>query len=81
MGVTQESFLSPLDSTQIKEHIAEHLEQLALRSVYGDESTEDDENDETMPQSASDNMFERGYKMRFLQAFANEQIANLGQTP
>ena len=42
---------------------------------------EDDENDEIMSQSASDNMFERGYKVRFLQAFADEQIVNLGQTP
>ncbi|KAK2732801.1 hypothetical protein CKAH01_08622 [Colletotrichum kahawae] len=72
---------SPLDSTQIKEHIAEHLEQLALRSVYRDESTEDDESDELMSQSASDNMSERGYKLRFLQAFADEQITNLGQIP
>ncbi|KAI8279184.1 hypothetical protein K4K60_005731 [Colletotrichum sp. SAR11_57] len=69
------------ESTQIKEHIAEHLEQLALRFVCGDESTEDDENDEIMSQSASDNMSERGYKVRFLQAFADEQIVNLGQTP
>ncbi|KAF4811797.1 hypothetical protein CGCSCA5_v009694 [Colletotrichum siamense] len=34
-----------------------------------------------MSQSASDNMFERGYKVRFLQAYADEQIVNLGQTP
>ncbi|KAF6820121.1 hypothetical protein CPLU01_12846 [Colletotrichum plurivorum] len=72
---------SPLDSKEIKGHIAEHLEQLALTSVYGEGSTEDDDSDELMSQAASDNMSDQGVKMRFLQAFADEQVTNLGQHP
>ncbi|OHE93061.1 hypothetical protein CORC01_11618 [Colletotrichum orchidophilum] len=72
---------SPLDPAQMKEHIAEHLEQLALTAVYGEESTEEDDSDDIMSQSASDNMSERGTKLRLLQAFADEQVAHLGERP
>ncbi|KAG7052717.1 nb-arc domain containing protein [Colletotrichum scovillei] len=66
---------------QMKEHIAEHLEQLALTAVCGEESTEEDDSDDIMSQSASDTMSERGTKLRMLQAFAEEQGAQFGQRP
>ncbi|KAK1640061.1 hypothetical protein BDP81DRAFT_311482 [Colletotrichum phormii] len=72
---------SPLEPAEMKKHIAKHLEQLALTAVYGEESTEEDDSDDIMSQSASDNMSERGTKLRMLQAFADEQVAQLGQRP
>ncbi|KAK1456501.1 hypothetical protein CCUS01_09948 [Colletotrichum cuscutae] len=71
----------PLDPAQMKEHIAEHLEQLALTAVCGEESTEEDDSDDIMSQSASDTMSERGTKLRMLHAFAEEQGAQFGQRP
>ncbi|EXF76699.1 hypothetical protein CFIO01_03510 [Colletotrichum fioriniae PJ7] len=74
-------FIQGLEHREMKEHIAEHLEQLALTAVCGEESTEEDDSDDIMSQSASDTMSERGTKLRMLQAFAEEQGAQFGQRP
>ncbi|KAK1713702.1 hypothetical protein BDP67DRAFT_565780 [Colletotrichum lupini] len=73
--------LSPLVPAQMKEHIAVHLEQLALTVIYGEGFTEEHDSDDFMLQSGNNNMSERGMKLRMLHAFAEEQSAQLGQRP
>lgn len=63
-----------LDVEAMKGHIANHLEQLALTSVNGDDSSEDDDNDEVGSQRFDDTMSEGRTKLEILNDFVEEQL-------
>jgi hypothetical protein len=68
----------------IKDHISDHLEQLALTSVDGDESSEEDDTDEIVSQKFDDTASEGRTKLEILNAFAEEQFGYIhpgGQEP
>jgi hypothetical protein len=68
--------LCPLkfDIEKLKHHIAEHLEQLALTSVNGDESSEEDDSDEIGSQFSAGNASEGKTKLEILNDFVEEQL-------
>jgi NB-ARC domain len=57
----------------LKVHISDHLEQLALTSVNGDESSEEDDTDEIVSKF-DDTASEGRTKLQILSAFAEEQF-------
>lgn len=63
-----------LDIESLKHHIAEHLEQLALTSVNGDESSEEDDSDEIRSQFSYGNASEGKTKLEILNDFVEEQL-------
>jgi hypothetical protein len=63
-----------IDIEPLKDHIAEHLEQLALTSVNGDESSEEDDSDEIGSQFSYGNASEGKTKMEILNDFVEEQL-------
>ncbi|KAH8820807.1 nb-arc domain-containing protein [Xylogone sp. PMI_703] len=67
-----------LKMDSLKEHIANHLEQLALTSLYGDESSEEDDIDDIGSQRFDDTASEGRTKLAILEDFVEEQ---LGLTP
>ncbi|RFU32291.1 hypothetical protein B7463_g4032, partial [Scytalidium lignicola] len=62
----------------LRDHVANHLEQLALTSVYGDESSEEDDIDDIGSQRFDDTASEGRTKLAILEDFVEEQ---LGLTP
>jgi len=44
---------SQLKTKELKDYISDHLEQLALTSVNGDESSEEDDTDEIIPKNST----------------------------
>jgi len=69
---------------ELKDHISNHLEQLALTSVDGDDSSEEDDADEIISQKWDDNMSEGRTKLQILHAFVEEQFGIMnadGQEP
>ena len=69
----------PLCQTKIKpgetkDHISMHLEDFALMSIVGEESSEEDESDEIFSQTNDDAMSERGIKEAVLNHFVTEQL-------
>jgi hypothetical protein len=65
---------SQLKTEELKDHISDHLEQLALTSVDGDESSEEDDTDEIISQKFDDTASEGRTKLQILSAFAEEQF-------
>lgn len=68
----------------LKDHISDHLEQLALTSVDGDESSEEDDTDDIVSQKFDDTVSEGRTKLQILNAFAEEQFGYIhpgGQEP
>jgi hypothetical protein len=73
-----------LETEALKYHISDHLEQLALTSVDGDESEEEDDTDEIVSQKFDDTASEGRTKLQILNAFAEEQFGYIhpgGQGP
>jgi hypothetical protein len=69
---------------ELKDHISNHLEQLALTSVDGDDSSEEDDLDEVISQKWDDNASEGRTKLQILNAFVEEQFGIMnadGQEP
>lgn len=69
---------------EIKDHISNHLEQLAITSVDGDDSSEEDDSDEVISQKWDDNASEGRTKLQILNAFVEEQFGIMnadGQEP
>jgi hypothetical protein len=58
----------------LKDHIANHLEQLALTSIDGEESSEEDDTDEIASQRFDDNASEGRAKLEILNDFVEEQL-------
>lgn len=59
----------------VKDHVANHLEQLALTSVNGDDSSEEDDLDDIASQRFDDTASEGGRtKMQILNDFVEEQL-------
>jgi len=58
----------------LKGHIANHLEQLALTSVNGDDSSEENDSDEIGSQKFDDNASEGRTKLEILNDFVEEQL-------
>jgi hypothetical protein len=63
-----------LKTEVLKDHISDHLEQLALTSVDGDESSGEDDTDEIVSQKFDDTASEGRTKLQILSAFAEEQF-------
>ena len=63
-----------LNTKDLKDHIANHLEQLALTSVNGDDSTEEDDSDEIASQRFDDNASVGRTKLEILNDFVEEQL-------
>jgi tetratricopeptide (TPR) repeat protein len=59
---------------ELRDHISNHLEQLALTSVDGDDSSEEGEIEEIGSQKWDDNMSEGRTKLQILNAFVEEQF-------
>ena len=59
---------------ELKDHISNHLERLALTSVDGDNSSEEDDADEIISQKWDDNASEGRTKLQILNAFVEEQF-------
>lgn len=73
-----------LKSHEIKDHISSHLEQLAITSVDGDDSSDEDDSDEVISQKWDDNASESRTKLQILNAFVEEQFGIMnadGQEP
>jgi len=73
-----------LQSHEVKDHISNHLEQLAITSVDGDNSSEEDDSDEVISQKWDDNVSEGRTKLQILNAFVEEQFGIMnaeGQEP
>jgi len=66
-----------LKAEALKDHISDHLEQLALTSVDGDELSGDDDTDEIISQKFDDNVSEGRTKLQILNAFTEEQFGYL----
>lgn len=58
----------------LKPHIANHLEQLALTSVNGESTSDEDDSDEIASQRFDDNVSEGRTKMDILNDFVEEQL-------
>jgi NB-ARC domain len=63
-----------LDLKALKAHVATHMEQLALTSINGDDSSEEDDTDELLSQKFDDNISEGRTKMDILNNFVEEQL-------
>ena len=63
-----------LNTGDLKDHIANHLEQLALTSVNGDDTSEEDDSDEIASQRFDDNASEGRTKLEILNDFVEEQL-------
>jgi hypothetical protein len=63
-----------LNTRGLKDHIANHLEQLALTSVNGDDPSEQDDSDEIASQRFDDNASEGRTKLEILNDFVEEQL-------
>jgi hypothetical protein len=72
----------PIEPRDAKDHVAKHMEHLALTSVNGDDSTEEDDTDERMSQKAQsvddDSGSVTGVKFKILRAFAEESLRHTG---
>jgi hypothetical protein len=69
---------------ETKDHISSHLEQLAITSVDGDDSSDEDDSDEVISQKWDDNASEGRTKLQILNAFVEEQFGIMnadGQEP
>jgi tetratricopeptide (TPR) repeat protein len=63
-----------MNSGELKDHVANHLEQLALTSVNGDESSEEDDQEILGSQRWDDTMSEGRTKLEILNDFVEEQL-------
>lgn len=63
-----------MKSVELKAHVANHLEQLALTSVNGDDSSEEDDLDILGSQRWDDTMSEGRTKLEILNDFVEEQL-------
>lgn len=63
-----------LGAEALKVHVAAHLEQLALTSINGEESSEGDDSDEWGSQKFDDNVSEGRTKLEILNDFVEEQL-------
>jgi hypothetical protein len=63
-----------LSNMELKDHVATHLEQLALTSVNGDDSSEEDDQDVLGSQRFDDTMSEGRTKLEILNDFVEEQL-------
>jgi tetratricopeptide (TPR) repeat protein len=63
-----------LNTRDLKDHIANHLERLALTSVNGDDTSEEDDSDEIASQRFDDNASEGRTKLEILNDFVEEQL-------